>query len=340
MYSFRDDYSEGCHPGILEALSTTNMSQQDGYGDDEYSLKAKQLIKKRIGNENADIFFVSGGTQANLSVIASILRPHEAVVAVRSGHIAVHEAGAIESTGHKVCVVDSSDGKIVSHQIKSLLEEHKDVPHMVKPRLVYISNSTEVGTFYTKAELADLYDFCKKNGMYLYLDGARIGMALSAKDNDLQFADLAVLTDVFYIGGTKNGALLGEAIVINNNVLKADFAFHLKQRGALLAKGRVLGIQFYELFKDNLYLELAQWANDMAQKLAKAIKNAGYQFYSQPATNQLFPIFPNELILKLEKEFSFYRWCRVDDKHTVIRLVTSWATREEAVEEFAKSLKG
>jgi threonine aldolase len=339
MYSFRDDYSEGCHPRILEALSLTNMSQQDGYGEDEYSLKAKQLIKDRIGNENAEIFFVSGGTQANLSVIASVLRPHEAVVAARSGHIAIHEAGAIESTGHKVCIVESKDGKITPQQIQSLLEEHADVPHMVKPRLVYISNSTEVGTIYTKAEISNLYDFCKKNQMFLFLDGARIGMALSAKNNDLQFADLSALTDVFYIGGTKNGALLGEAIVINNRELKADFAFHLKQRGALLAKGRVLGLQFYELFKDNLYLELARRANDMAQKLGKAIKSAGYQFYSEPVTNQLFPILPNDLILKLEKEFSFYRWCKVDVKHTAIRLVASWATRDEAIEEFAKSLK-
>jgi threonine aldolase len=336
-YSFRNDYSEGAHPNIIKALTETNLIQQEGYGEDEYCIQAADIIRKKIHNENADVHFVVGGTQANLIVISSILRPYESVIGAETSHINTHETGAIEATGHKVCIANSKDGKLTPEDIKLVLDQHED-EHMVKPKMVYISNSTEIGTIYKKNELKALHDFCKQNGLILYLDGARIGSALCSCENDLTLEDLGKLVDVFYIGGTKNGALIGEAIVINNDELKENFRFCLKQRGALLAKGRILGIQFKELFKDDLLFKLAKHANLMADKLSKSIENLGYDFLVKSSTNQIFPIMPNELIDKLSEKYLFYKWCSIDENSSAIRLVTSWATKEDVIDEFIEEL--
>lgn len=337
-YSFYNDYSEGAHPNILEALQKTNLDQETGYGEDSISIEASRLIKEKLENPNANIHFVSGGTQANLIVLASILKPFESVIAANTGHIFVHEAGAIEATGHKINIIESTDGKIKPEQIQSVCDYHSD-EHMVKPKIVFISNSTEVGTIYKKEELKNISEVCKKNDLYLYLDGARLGSALSSTENDMTLAELSTLVDIFYIGGTKNGALLGEAIVINNEKLNESFRFHLKQRGALLAKGRILGIQFLELFKNNLYFDLSKHANDMASKLVVGITEQGYKFLTDSSTNQIFPIFPNSLIEKLKESYGFYVWSKIDDENSSIRLVTSWATKQEAVDMFIEDLK-
>lgn len=338
MYSFKNDYSEGAHPSIIEALVKSNLEQTGGYGQDPYTAEAVRLIKAKIKEENVDIHLLVGGTQTNLTAISAFLRPHEAVIAVETGHVCVHETGAIEATGHKVIAVPSEDGKIRAQQILKVLEEHTD-EHMVKPKLVYISDSTEIGTIYTKSELEAISAVCRANGLYLFLDGARMGCALMCKENDLKMEDFPRLTDAFYIGGTKNGALMGEAIVICNPALKADFRYHIKQKGGLLAKGRLLGIQFAQLFKKNLFFELAAHANEMADILRAAIKETGYEFFSESPTNQVFVIFPNETLKRLEKDFDFTVWEKIDENRTAIRLVTSWATKREGVESFIKALK-
>ncbi len=337
-FSFLDDYSEGCHPSILEALVETNMSQQTAYGQDEYSDHARALIQKQLGDASSEIFFVSGGTLANLIIIASLLRSHEAVISVRTGHIASRETGAIEAVGHKIITVDTADGKLTPDDIETVLAENAHAPHMAKPRLVYISNATETGRIYLKSELETLSETCRKHDLLFLLDGARLGAALTSAVNDVSLADIARLTDVFWIGGTKVGALIGEAIVINRPELAVDFAFHIKQRGALLAKGRLLGIQFEELFGKNLFFTASRHANDLAEKLSKTIVDAGYALASETQTNQIFPIFPNTLIEKLEDDFRFYVWEPHDTEHSVLRLVTSWATPESQVDRFIVSL--
>lgn len=331
-YSFKNDYSEGAHPSILERLITTNLQQQTGYGEDEFCNEAKELIKKEL-KHNSAIHFVSGGTQANLIVISSILKPHQSVIAADTGHIAVHETGAIEATGHKVNTVISTDGKLTPIHIQSILDLHTD-EHMVKPKLVYISNSTEIGSLYKKNELEHLYNYCQDNNLYLFVDGARLASALTSSKSDITLEDMAKYSDIFYIGGTKNGALLGEAIVINNLQLNEDFRYHIKQKGGMLAKGRLIGIQFAELFTNNLFFELGLHANKMAKKLAEGISKKGFQFLTEPSSNQIFPIFPIELIKNLQKDFEFFTWEKIDEKHAAIRLVTSWATIEEKVDEF------
>jgi threonine aldolase len=337
-YSFMNDYSEGAHPNILKALEKTNFEQEIGYSEDSYTKEAVNLIKKRLNNNNSEIHIVTGGTQANLIVISSILKPHEAVVSASTGHINVHEAGAIEATGHKVCVVDTEDGKLTPEQVQKVLDIHED-EHMVKPKLVYISNTSEIGTVYTKRELDTLHDFCKAKNLYLYMDGARLGAAVTSPETDLEFEDLSYHTDVFYIGGTKNGALLGEAIVINRDELKEDFRFYIKQKGALLAKGRVLGIQFLELFKDDLIFKLGKHANKMAFKLSSSLKDLGCDFLTKPSSNQVFPILSNDLIESLLEKFAFYKWSEIDKDYSSVRLVTSWATEEKAVNEFIEEVK-
>lgn len=337
-YSFVNDYSEGAHPKIIKALEKTNLSQQSGYSEDSYTKEAIKLMKKRMNSEDSHIHIVSGGTQANLIVISSILKPHEAVISAATGHINVHEAGAIEATGHKVCTVNTEDGKLTPEQIQSVLDIHED-EHMVKPKLVYISNSSEIGTVYNKKELDTLHDFCKAKNLYLYMDGARLGAALESPKSDLKMEDLPKLVDVFYIGGTKNGALLGEAIVINNDVLKEDFRFHIKQKGAMLAKGRVLGIQFLKLFEDDLFFEIGKHSNNMAFKISKSLKDLGYNFLGEPSSNQIFPILPNELIDSLLEKYNFYKWSQVDENNSAVRLVTSWATDEKIVERFINDIK-
>ncbi|EPY2311058.1 threonine aldolase family protein [Clostridium sporogenes] len=338
MYSFRNDYSEGCHPRILKALTESNMIQEEGYGEDLHTKNAVSIIRTLVENENVDVHFISGGTQTNLIAISAFLKPHEACICAHTGHIAGHETGAIEYTGHKVITVDSKDGKITTDKINEVLDFHND-EHFVKPKIVYISNSTEVGTVYNKEEMRILSEFCKDKNLILYVDGARLGSALSVKESNLTLKDICNFSDTFFIGGTKNGALIGEALVIKNEKLKEDFRYHIKQKGALLAKGRVLGIQFEELFKDNLYFDLANHANEMASILTKGLKEANCKFFVESKSNQVFPILSNESIKKLEEKFSFNIWEKVDNKNSAIRLVTSWATKKEAVLDFVKELK-
>lgn len=336
-YSFRNDYSEGTHPNILNALISTNLMQEEGYGEDSFCNKAIKLIRKAIKNPNADIHFVSGGTQSNLVSISSMLRPYESVIAANTAHISVHETGAIEATGHKINTIEAIDGKLDVKSIQEVLEFHED-EHMVKPKLVFISNTTEIGSIYKKNEIEKISKFCRENNLFLYLDGARLGSALTATENDLTLPDLAKLVDIFYIGGTKNGALLGEALIINNDSLKENFRFYLKQRGALLAKGRLFGIQFLELFKNDLFFEMGKHANQMAVKLAEGIEKAGYDFLTKPVSNQIFPILPSVLIDKLSQKYEFYIWKKLNSQKAVIRLVTSWATKEEFIDRFIKDL--
>lgn len=338
MYSFNNDYSEGAHPKILEALIQANLIQSSGYGLDTHSSHAIELIKQEIGRDDADIHFIVGGTQTNLITISTALRPWQAVICTDKGHINVHETGAIEATGHKVLAMPVKNGKLTPADILKALDHHTD-EHMVQPKMVYISNSTEIGTQYSKSELEALHHICRQKNLYLFLDGARMGSALTSPVNDLTLKDIAKLTDVFYIGGTKNGALFGEALIINHPDLKPDFRFMIKQRGAMLAKGWILGIQFEELFQNNLFYDLAAHANEMSDLLKKGIESCGYSFFSDSATNQLFPIFPDTVIAKLEKKYLFSIQERFDESHAVIRLVTSWATREDACREFIKSLE-
>lgn len=338
MISFKNDYSEGAHPQILEALLTSNVVQESGYGEDSYCQAAAEILRKKLGNNAVDIHFLAGGTQTNLIAIAAFLRPHEAAIAAHTGHIFVHETGAIEATGHKVLTAEVKDGKLTPAHVEEILNAHTD-EHMVKPKLVYISNATEVGTIYTKKELRLLSEFCREKKLYLFMDGARLGSALCSAGNDLTISELPDLVDAFYIGGTKNGALLGEALVLCNEELKQDFRYHMKQKGALLAKGRVLGIQFLELFRDNLYFDLATHANSMAYKLRDGLKEAGVSFLSESPSNQIFPIFANEVVQELKESYHFEIWGKVDERHTAIRLVTSWATKEEAVTAFVKDIR-
>jgi len=337
MYSFKDDYSEGAHPKILQALIDSNEMQEDGYGNDSHTKNAINKIKVLINNENVDIHLISGGTQTNLTAISSFLRPHEACIAANTAHISTHETGAIECTGHKIITIDTDTGKICPKQIQKVLDWHEN-EHAVKPKLVYISNSTEVGSIYSKKELEELSLFCKNNNLIFYLDGARLAAALSCDYCDYSIADICNLTDAFYIGGTKNGALLGEALVIKNDNLKSDFRFFIKQKGALLAKGRLLGIQFETLFTNNLYFELASHTNNMANLLREGLKSLNYNFLIDSHTNQIFPIISNQIIEKLKTNYSFHIWEQIDDEYSAIRLVTSWMTKETTINKFLSEL--
>lgn len=339
MYNFKNDYSEGAHPRILDKLIETNFEQQPGYGDDEYAQQAKTLLKERLGAPNAVIHFISGGTQTNLLVISFLLRVHEAVISAKTGHIYANETGAIESTGHKVIAVETINGKLSPNDVIVVLHEYSLAPHVVKPRMVYISNSTEIGTIYTLDELRELYQCCQSYNLLLYLDGARLGHALTACNSDLTLEDIAKYTDVFYIGGTKNGALLGEAVVFSQSDLAMDFEYAIKQKGAMLAKGRILSIQFLELFKDDLYFELARKANKLAMLITKTIQEKGYSFLTESTTNQIFPILPKKVIDQLSKNHQFYIWKNIDTNHDAIRIITSWATEENKVNAFINDLK-
>ena len=337
-YSFRTDYGELAHPRVLGALAAVGTRQFEGYGLDEFSLRAAEMVKSMIARPSAEVHFIGGGTHANLVVLSSILRPHEAVIAPGSGHISLHETGAIEATGHKICTVKSINGKISTVDIESVVVAHCD-EHMVKPRVVYISQSTENGTVYSKTELTVISECCRKHGLFLYVDGARLGTATNSTACDLKYSDIADLADVFYIGGTKNGALFGESIVICSDEIKDDFRFLLKQKGAMLAKGAAIGVQFEELFKDGLYDELAIYANSAALRLANGIRNAGYGFHYPVETNQIFPVFPAEVAKRLHALYDFYDWEETDGM-TAVRIVTSWATPEGIIDEFLDDLSG
>src|ERR1051326_272188 len=337
-YLFFDDYSEGAHPRILDALLRTNLQQEPGYVMDSFALEAADFIRERFASPQADVHFVASGTQANLAALGAILKPYESVIAGDFGHINTHESGSIEATGHKINPVKGEAGKVRPEEVQDMVEMH-NFDQMVVPRAVYISHSTELGTVYNQAELAALSEKCKEHGLYLYVDGARLGAALASEQCDIDPETLANLVDVFYIGGTKNGALIGEAIVIVNPVLQDHFRYNLRQRGGLLAKGRAVSLQFLELFRDDLYFEIAKHANALARRLAAGIRECGYEVFVEAPTNQVFPIFPNPVIEQLEQDYGFHVWEKFDAQSQVVRLVTSWATEENAVSEFLTTLK-
>lgn len=334
--SLRNDYSEGAHPRLLQALAVASAEVNRGYGLDVHSARAAALIRDRLGRD-ADVHFLAGGTQTNLVALAAFLRPHEAVIAPASGHIATHETGAIEASGHKVLTVATPDGKLSPALIRPCVDGHHG-EHMVKPRLVYISNSTEWGTVYSADELQALGGFCRDRGLLLYIDGARLASALTTEGNDLDLALLAGQADAFYIGGTKNGALLGEALVIVNPVLRTEFRHIIKQRGAMLAKGMVIGAQFEALFEDGLYFVLATHANAMAGRLRGILQRAGVPLAVDSPSNQVFPVLPDAVVERLQAFVECETWERRGDGTTVIRLMTSWATPESAIEAFTAVL--
>lgn len=338
-HSFLDDYSEGAHPDILAYLVETNSGEQMGYGNDEYSKLAVKRIQKTFQTK-ADTHFLTGGTQTNLICLSSMLKPYEAVIAVHSSHISIHEAGAIEATGHKIISVDGVAGKITPEEIKSVVSAHGD-EHMVSPKVVFISQATELGTIYSKSELKKIAATAHKLGLYVYLDGARLASALNAQDKDLSPADLTKIgIDMFYIGGTKNGALCGEAVVIVNPHLQQGFRYYIKQHGGLLAKGRLLGAQFARFFdNDQLWMKLGKQSNDNAQYFTKKLQSAGAKFTEKPITNQLFIELPNKTISKLKKLHDFYVWKSLDANNSQIRLVTSWATDHGAIDKFVEDLR-
>ncbi|MEN9920041.1 MAG: hypothetical protein RL662_2477 [Bacteroidota bacterium] len=338
VHSFTNDYSEGCHPSILAMLSDTNQVQQPGYGYDDYTQEAVRMLRAKIEDETAAVHLVAGGTIANLVVLASILKPFEAVISASTGHIYTYETGAIEATGHKIETVKTPDGKLRKGDVEPLLSKPQSY-HRVRPRVVYISNSTEIGTIYSKAELTELSDYCRANNLILFMDGARLASALTTESNDLSLVDVARLTDVFYLGGTKCGGLLGEAIVITNDLLKPDFEYHMKQRGAMMAKGRLLGIQFEALLKNDLIFDLARHSNRMALKMRKAMVELGCRFLTNSDSNQIFPILAHTVIEKLAEKYQFYTWKQIDANYAAIRLITSWNTPEDKVDSFISDLK-
>ena len=336
MYSFRNDYSEGAHPKVLQALIDTNLEQNAGYGLDPHCQAAADMIRQLCKAPSADVHFLVGGTQTNLVALSAFLRPYEAAIAAVSGHIAVHETGAIEAAGHKVCTVESPDGKLTPALVESVLAAHT-TEHMVLPRLVYLSNATEVGTVYTRRELAALRQCCDSHGLYLYLDGARLGSALTAQGSDLTLADLASLTDAFYIGGTKHGALFGEALVLSRPL--SHFRWHMKQRGAMLAKGWLLGIQFQILLEDGLYFDLARHANRMAAHLREGLSALGCPSPVDARSNLQYFSLPRAAAEALaEKGYTFETEPDPDPTRIHVRLVTSWATPEAAVEQLLGDL--
>lgn len=338
MLFFMNDYSEGAHPKVLDALIKTNMEQHIGYGVDDITNEAVMLIKKKINRPDADVHLLITGTQTNTIAIAHFLRPYEAVIATDLGHISVHETGAIEATGHKIIEMESKNGLLKTDMIDSAILKHAD-EHWVLPRLVYISNATETGTIYTKSMLEALRNACNKHGLFLYLDGARLANALMCEDSDMTIEDVANLTDAFTIGGTKNGILFGEALVVTNRRLKEHLRFSIKQRGALLAKGRLLGVQFKALFEDDLYFEIAKHTNEMATILKSGILELGYELVTNPSTNLIFTILPNSVHSKLSKYCLYEAEHPYDKNNMVARFVTSWATPEEDVLEFLRLLK-
>lgn len=342
MIQFQCDYNEGAHPLIMKRLTETNMEQTVGYGEDPHCEEARRLIKQACQSDNADVHFLVGGTQANTTVIAHILRPYQGVLAATSGHINVHETGAIESTGHKVLAIPTEDGKLTAKQIDEAMQAHihEDGPeHMVQPGMVYLSFPTEIGTIYSHDELKAIRTVCNKYDLPLFVDGARLGYGLCSPECDLTLPQLAQLADVFYIGGTKVGALFGEAVVIMNETLKRDFRYSIKQHGGMLAKGRLLGLQFATLFTGNLYFDIAQHAIDEAMRIKAALQAKGFGFLIDSPTNQQFPIFTDTQIATLSEHFMLSLWQRIDEEHTAMRICTSWATKPESTDALIRAIE-
>lgn len=341
MIYFLSDYSQGAHPKVLDALIKTNEEHTDGYALDPHSEHAAQMIKDLIGRQDCEVYMMVGGTPTNIITIASALKPWEAVVAPRTGHIYRHECGGVEAAGHKIIPMDGENGKLTPALIEKAWLEYED-DHTVVPKMAYISNTTELGTVYTKAELEALSKCCKEHDMYLYMDGARLGAALVSDEADYTIKDIAQLVDAFYIGGTKNGALMGEAVIIFDETINDHYRWMIKQNCGMLAKGRLIGVQFEALLEggeNSVYFEIAAHENKMAKKLREGIAALGYSFSGTSTTNQIFPIFPTPMVRELEKDFFFLDWEGYDDNHRVIRLVTSWGTKESEIDAFLETLK-
>lgn len=341
MLSFESDYTVGAHENILNRMQEMNLIQQKGYGSDTICEDAKEKIRKACGCPQAQIRFLTGGTQANATVIASVLARYEGVVAAKTGHIAVHEAGAIEYTGHKVLELPGHDGKIKAAELRELLHTYwqdANHEHMVFPGMVYLSHPTEYGTLYSRDELEEISGICREYEIPLYLDGARLGYGLMSRQTDVTFPVIAECCDVFYIGGTKVGALFGEAVVFTKNNMPKHFLTMVKQQGGLLAKGWLLGLQFDTLFTDDLYLRISRNAIEMAELLKKIFKEKGYRFYLESPTNQQFIILENKEMERLQKNVAFSFWEKYDEEHTIVRFATSWATSKEDIDELCKLL--
>ena len=341
MYQFQCDYNEGAHPRIMTRLMETNFEQTVGYGEDHYCAEARDAVRKAVGRDDVDVHFLVGGTQANATVISSVLRPYQGVLCASTGHINVHETGAIEHSGHKVLAMPAENGLLSAVQIREAMEAHfaEDGPeHMVQPGMVYFSFSSEVGTIYTLRQLEDISAVCREYGLPLFIDGARMGYGLASEGCDVTLSDIASLADVFYLGGTKQGALFGEAVVIVNDSLKKDFRYFIKQNGGMLAKGRLLGLQFLTLFEDGLYFQLSEHAVSQAMRIRDAFRSRGYDFLVDSPSNQQFPILDNVTMERLSGDFLFSFWQKVDEEHSAVRFCTSWATRPEAVDALISAL--
>jgi len=341
MIYFRSDYSQGAHPKVMAALEATNFEHTDGYAIDRHCERAAEMIKALIGRPDASVHMMIGGTPCNITVIAAALRPYEAVIAARSGHCYFHETGGVEATGHRVTTVEPSDGKVTPAGIDFAMSEFQD-EHTPKPAMVYVSQPTEIGTIYSKAELEALRAKCDEYGLMLYLDGARLAAALTCKANDLSIRDVANLTDAFYIGGTKCGALFGEALVILNPKIDDHFRWMIKRQGGMLAKGRLIGVQFEALFEggeDSLYFEIGRSENEAADRIRSALRELGIEFLGTSPTNQIFPILPAKVVKELESDFFFYEWAPEQDGMIPVRLVTGWGTTEDDVEALITRIK-
>ncbi|NLF27129.1 MAG: aminotransferase class I/II-fold pyridoxal phosphate-dependent enzyme [Clostridiales bacterium] len=342
MIRFNCDYGEGAHPRILERLSRTNFTQTPGYGEDEFCREAADIIRGLCEAPGADVHFLTVGTQANLTVLSAALRPHQGVLSAETGHIAAHETGAVEATGHKVLALPHENGKISAEQIGETCRLHfaDDAhEHIVMPGAVYVSNPTELGTIYARRELQALREVCDRWDMIMFVDGARLGYGLAAPGNDLTLPFLASVADAFTIGGTKVGALFGEAVVLANAALKRDFRYIIKQKGGMLAKGRLLGIQFSELLRDGLYFELSEHAVKLALRLKEALAGCGYPFLVDSPTNQQFPILPDALLSELGSRYTYSHQMRVDESRSAVRFCTSWATRPEDVDTLIEDIR-
>lgn len=335
-HKFTNDYSSLCHPRILKALNEIGEEQNIAYGLDKHSLKAEQYIKNIFDSKNGKVYFISGGTMTNLLFISYALRPYEAVISLETGHINVHETGAIEATGHKIITVKGNNGKIYPQDILDVLKKYKD-EHMVKPRLVYISNATEIGTIYSKKELLDLSKVCKDNNLFFYIDGARLGSALTSKNNDVEPSLLGKVCDAFYVGGAKNGLLLGEALVINNPALQIDFRYHIKNKGAMISKGYLIGAVFEEAFKDHLYFDIAKATNEVADYLKEELNKLGINLLDSP-TNQVFVRLNKKDAQLLIKEYGLELWEDLKEE-LIVRFVVSFTTKKEDVDELINFVK-
>lgn len=341
MLSFASDYTTGAHPEILRRLGETNLEPLCGYGGDAYCSSAAEKIRTAFGCPDGEVFFLVGGTQTNQVVISTMLQSYEGVVSARTGHVNAHEAGAIEYSGHKVIGLDGRDGKLSAKAVDDYVTAfYKDASfeHMVFPGMVYVSFPTEYGTLYSKRELEELHAVCRKHGMVFYIDGARLGYGLESRSNDVDPKDLADLCDVFYVGGTKVGALCGEAVVFTHGNAPKHFLTQVKQRGAMLAKGRLIGVQFDTLFTDNLYFDISRHAIDMAERLKDIFKRKGYPFFLESSTNQQFIILEDSRMEELSRSVQFGWWEKYDETHTVVRFATSWSTQEQDLEALERLL--